>query len=216
MQGVTSPDASEFQDPFTCQDPFLVADRRIVSFNEGRKLQRRGSHKCMFPRGQEKKEMDQAARRARLQRPRIGTIQNVRGASLDRAVAHDRARRPWHHLRSAPRASRTNGQAVELDARSRGTSAAFAQARRHAAPRSALRLAAPGNARFRTGCQVRTDGVSRKRHTQDALGVEASSACRSGIMKRTAHMRCAITSATQPNGLINQSVKPAYTLCKCK
>ena len=50
---------------------------------------------------QEKKEMDQAARRARLLRPRIGTIQNGRGASLDRAVAHNRARRPWHHLRSA-------------------------------------------------------------------------------------------------------------------
>ena len=106
-RGVTSPYFSAFQDPFTCQDPFLVADRRIVSLNEGLRLQSRGSHMCAFPRGQEKKEMDQAARRARLQRPRIGTIQNVRGASLDRAVAHDRARRPWHHLRSAPRASRT-------------------------------------------------------------------------------------------------------------
>ena len=131
----------------------MVTDRRIVSANEGRRLQRHGSHMCAFPRGQEKKEMDQAARRARLQRPRSGTIQNVRGASLDRAVAHDRARRPWHHLRSAPRAS----AAVELDARSRGTRAAFAQARRHAAPRSALRLAAPGNARCQAGCQI-SDG----------------------------------------------------------
>ena len=67
-----------------------------------------------------KKEMDQAARRARLQRPRIGTIQNVRGASLDRAVAHDRARRPWHHLRSAPRASRPTGALPTSHKRCRG------------------------------------------------------------------------------------------------
>ena len=83
------------------------------------------------------------------------TIQNRRGASLDRAVAHDRARRPWHHLRSAPQG--IAAVVLGLDARSRGTHAAFAQARRHAAPRSALRLAAPGNARFQTGCQV-SDG----------------------------------------------------------
>ena len=69
---------------------------------------------CAFPRG--KKEMDQAARRARLQRPRIGTIQNGRGASLDRAVAHDRARRPWHHLRSATGiASERAYEAINLD-----------------------------------------------------------------------------------------------------
>ena len=40
-----------FWDPFTCHDLFLVGDRRIVSPNEGRRLQRRGSHKCAFPRG---------------------------------------------------------------------------------------------------------------------------------------------------------------------
>ena len=52
-RGVTSPHFSEFQDPFTCQDLFLVGDRRIESPNEGRRLQgRHGSHMCAFPRGQ--------------------------------------------------------------------------------------------------------------------------------------------------------------------
>jgi len=31
--------------------------------------------------------------------------EDVRGAPLDRAVTHDRAPRPWHHLRSAPRSA---------------------------------------------------------------------------------------------------------------
>ena len=34
----------------------MVTDRRIVSANEGRRLQRRGSHMCAFPRGQSRKE----------------------------------------------------------------------------------------------------------------------------------------------------------------
>ena len=125
----------------------MVTDRRIVSANEGRRLQRHLSHMCAFPRGQEKKEMDQAARRARLQRPRIGTIQNGRGASLDRAVAHDRARRPWHHLRSATGIAK--GQAVELEARSSGSPQIVQSSSSSSiARRSTLRLAAPGNARL--------------------------------------------------------------------
>ena len=79
-----------------------------------------------------------------------------RGASLDRAVAHDRARRPWHHLRSAPRASRTarrsNWTIYWMDARSseggsrEGHSRARRSHRREGMPptRSALRLAALG------------------------------------------------------------------------
>ena len=50
-------------------------------------------------------EVGQAARQAVLLRPRLGAIRNARGAPLDRAVAHDRAPRPCHQLRSAPLAT---------------------------------------------------------------------------------------------------------------
>ena len=160
-RGVTSPYVSEFQDPLTCQDPFMVTDRRIVSANEGRRLQRHGSHMCAFPRGQEKKEMDQAARRARLQRPRIGTIQNGRGASLDRAVAHDRARRPWHHLRSATGIAK--GQAVELEARSSGSPQIVQSSSSAIARRSSLRLAAPCNARLPDFGRTASPEIARRK-----------------------------------------------------
>ena len=55
-----------------------------------------------------------------------------------------------------------NGQAVELDARSRGARAAFAQARRHAAHTQRASSRCPWTTR---GCQAgcHRDGVSRKR-----------------------------------------------------
>ena len=59
MQGGHITLFSELQDPFTCQDTFLVADMRIVSANEGRLLQRRGSHMCAFAVNQSMKELNQ-------------------------------------------------------------------------------------------------------------------------------------------------------------
>ena len=63
-----------------------------------------------------------------LQRPRIGTIQNVRGAPLDCAFTHDRAPRPWHHLRRALRAAQ-NDVGAKANAGSNGTREAFARVR---------------------------------------------------------------------------------------
>ena len=112
-RGVTSPYVSEFQDPFTCQDPFLVADRRMVSPNEGRRLQRRGSHMCAFPRG--KKEMDQPSGSAGTPAATAHWDDSERTRSL--AGSCSRARSSAASL--APSAvgatGIANGQAVELD-----------------------------------------------------------------------------------------------------
>ena len=95
---------SELQDPFKDPlDPFMDAGRRTASANGDADATQASGDTCASRGAQ---EVGQAARQAGLLRPRLGAIQNARGASLDRAVAHDRAPRPCHQLRSAPLAAR--------------------------------------------------------------------------------------------------------------
>ena len=108
----------EFQDPFTCQDPFLVGDRRIVSLNEGRRPQRRGSHMCLFPRGQARQERNGPSGSAGTPAATAHWDDSERARSLARSSS--RARSSAASL--APSAVGATGiAAVELDARSRGT-----------------------------------------------------------------------------------------------